>query len=85
MRVKNPAAKLYRKFLLLSKNNLNEDAIFYLKKAAKKGHAAAQFELGWLYKKGQYVNKDIEKTLVLWRAASEQGFSKAQVMKMATD
>jgi TPR repeat protein len=52
MRVKNPAAKLYRKFLLLSKNNLNEDAIFYLKKAAKKGHAAAQFELGWLYKKG---------------------------------
>ena len=48
------------------------------KPLAKQGDAAAQFNLGVMYEKGQGVPQD-DKTAVKWyRLAAEQGFARAQ-------
>ena len=52
-------------------------AAYWLKKAAEKGFAHAQFQLGLLYLNGQGVGKDLERCLKLMHSAAEQGHGSA--------
>jgi TPR repeat protein len=47
-------------------------------KKALNGDAKAQFQLGWMYSKGQGVPKDNTEALKWYRLAAEQGDAKAQ-------
>ena len=45
---------------------------------AKRGIAAAQSWLGWLYEIGHYVEQDYIQAVILYRMAAEQGYAPAQ-------
>lgn len=46
--------------------------------AAKQGHVDAQFNLGWMYSKGQGVPQDNKTAVKWWKLAAEQGDAEAQ-------
>ena len=49
----------------------------WYRRAAKNGHGASQFKLGWMYRKGISVEKDY-KTAVMWfQRSAEDGYLKA--------
>lgn len=48
-------------------------------KAAKKGNADAQWMIGYLYSKGEDVEKDEKKAVYWWRKAAEQGHAQSQL------
>ena len=50
----------------------------YFKLAAERGHADAQYDLGWIYTKGDGVNKIPGKAFAWFRKAAEQGRAAAQ-------
>ena len=50
----------------------------YYRKAAEKGHAKAQDQLGWLYHYGSGVNKDYAEAVKWYRKSAEQGVANAQ-------
>ena len=47
-------------------------------KQAKKGNAAAQFNLGICYEQGRGVEKDTKKAFEWYKKSAEQGFADAQ-------
>lgn len=53
-------------------------AVFWWRKAAERGDAAAQYHLGYLYSKGDGVAKDQNRALYWYRKAAEQGYANAQ-------
>ncbi len=55
----------------------NEEAAYWLQRAAKQGLAPAQFRLGGLYEKGLGVKKDLATARDLYLAAAEKGNGKA--------
>jgi len=55
-----------------------EQAVYWLRKAAEQGVAAAEHELGTCYSLGDGVNEDNEQALYWFRKAAEQGHSLAQ-------
>ena len=52
------------------------EALF--RKAADQGNAAAQFNLGVMYKKGRGVTQDYQEAFSWWHKAAEQGVAEAQ-------
>jgi len=50
----------------------------WLRKAAEKGHAAAQYSLGVMYDHAQGVPQDYAKAVTWYRKAAEQGDREAQ-------
>jgi len=50
----------------------------YWQEASLQDHPAAQYNLGCLYERGRFVNKDVEKSISLYRKAAIQGFAQAQ-------
>jgi len=55
-----------------------EDAVAALRRDAERGFAAAQYQLGKLYRDGQGVPADPAAAARWFRAAAEQGYAKAQ-------
>ena len=45
--------------------------------AAKQGYAAAQFNLGLMYMKGEGVDENQDEAVRLWRMSADQGFNQA--------
>lgn len=62
---------------LLYKNELYKEALGYLRRAASRGEARAQFLLGEIYAKGLGVRKNIKTALRWYKAATNHGNSKA--------
>lgn len=56
-----------------------EKAFNLYKKAAEKGHAQAQFELGFCYLKGLGVEEDRLKAYAWFKKAAKQGIEEAQI------
>lgn len=48
------------------------------KPLAQRGHAEAQYNLGWLYANGNGMNVDPELAMHWWKAAADQGHADAQ-------
>ena len=55
-----------------------DDRIAQLRRAAEQGDAAAQFNLGFAYLKGEGVPQDYAEAVKWWRRADEQGLAPAQ-------
>jgi len=53
-------------------------AVFWYRKAAEQGYAAAQFNLGVRYANGRGVNKDTKQAVNWYRKAAEQSYAAAQ-------
>ena len=51
---------------------------YWYEKAAKQGHAAAQFNLGECYENGYGVPQDVSKAKYWMEKAAKQGFVKAK-------
>ena len=51
---------------------------YWFRKAAEQGFASAQFNLGLMYDKGQYVKQDYTEAAKWYRKAAEQNHIKAQ-------
>ena len=45
--------------------------------AAKQGLAAAQFNLGLMYMKGEGIDENQDEAVRLWRLSANQGFTQA--------
>ena len=45
----------------------------WYKQAAEQGNAQAQYQLGWMYEKGEGIEKNIDKALEWYRKAATQG------------
>lgn len=56
----------------------SEQALFWLKKAAKKNHPLAQYQLANQYLSGRYLKKDLKLSLRYFRAAANQGVAAAK-------
>ena len=54
------------------------EVLKWLRKAAKQGHAGAQYNLGVCYEFGYGVRKNRKKAVEWWQKAAEQGEEKAQ-------
>jgi hypothetical protein len=52
--------------------------VYWLRKAAEKGRADAQCELGYMYKKGRGVARDDEQAMYWFHKAAEQGYVDGQ-------
>ena len=60
-------------------NNGNyTQALKLLRPLATKGHAGAQFNLGWMYESGQGVTQDYQEALKWYHLAAEKGHAGAQ-------
>lgn len=55
-----------------------EQAVFWVRKAAEQGHANAQCNLGWMYESGQGVERDDAQAVFWYRKAAEQNIANAQ-------
>ena len=55
-----------------------EKAVYWYKKAAKKGNAGARCNLGYCFEIGREVKQDYKKAAELYRKAAEQGCAEAQ-------
>ena len=55
-----------------------EQAVYWYRKAADQGHAAAQNALGWMYKSGKGVSVDKKQAAYWFRKAAVQGHAVAQ-------
>ena len=55
-----------------------EESVEWLRLAADRGHAGAQFDLGRCYYDGEGVAKDVERAAMWLKKAAEQGHMKAQ-------
>ena len=53
-------------------------AFEWTKKAAEKGFANAQYNLGWMYFNGLGIRQDYLKAVEWYQKAADQGFDKAQ-------
>jgi len=53
-------------------------AFSWVRKAAEKGHALAQFSAGWSYNYGKGVPEDLVEAVKWYRKAAEQGHKKAK-------
>lgn len=51
-----------------------KQAVKCYEEAAKKGHAAAQYNLGLMYFNGQLGTKDLPRAIELIRKSARQGF-----------
>jgi TPR repeat protein len=51
----------------------------WIKKAAKQGHAKAQYKLSYIYNYGRGVRKDDKQAIKWCRKAAEQGYASAQL------
>lgn len=60
------------------KDGNHERAASFFQKAAEKGHALAQFNLGICYSNGEGVEKDFSKAFLWYKKAAEQGVREAQ-------
>ena len=58
---------------LSRKANLNNCSL-----SAEQGNALAQYNLGWMYKRGQFVTKDYEQSAKWFLKAAEQGHEQSQ-------
>ena len=54
------------------------EAVKWFRKAADKGAAEAQFNIGFIYSKGDGVRQDMKETLKWYRKAAEQNYAIAQ-------
>ena len=54
------------------------EAVKWYRKAAEKGYAIAQNNLGEMYAQGKGVKQDIDEAIKWFKLASDQGFSQAQ-------
>ena len=57
----------------LCKNGQYEQAFPVCSKAAEQGDAAAQYNLGWMYRFGKGVQQNYSKAVKWYRKAAEQG------------
>ncbi len=57
---------------------LSIEEVQRLRHQAEQGNAEAQFELGWMYRKGKGVPKNNAEAVKWFRLAAEQGHIKAQ-------
>ncbi|MNG52499.1 Sel1 repeat protein [compost metagenome] len=55
-----------------------EKSIPYLLEAANRGNARAQYSLGYMYQKGEGVQKDIDKAKEYYQLSAKQGHVKAK-------
>ena len=55
-----------------------EEAVKYFRKAAERGHADAQYQLGMCYEFGFGVEKDLSEAVKWFRKAAERGHADAQ-------
>ncbi|MCQ2372707.1 MAG: sel1 repeat family protein [Phascolarctobacterium sp.] len=56
----------------------NRKACKYFKMAAELGHISAQYELGYCYKEGCGVERNIDEAVKWYRMVAEQGMAEAQ-------
>jgi len=76
--LKLQAEELCKKGYDFYKKRLYIEAFPYFKKSAEQGHAEAQFNLGFMYEKGQGVDQDKKQAAYWYRKAAEQGLAEAQ-------
>ena len=57
---------------------VTNDPISELRRAAQQGDADAQYNLGWIYAKGEGVPKNDAEAVAWYRRAAEQGYADAQ-------
>ncbi|MBQ7528644.1 sel1 repeat family protein [bacterium] len=62
----------------MARNRNYEEAFKWYRISANKGHAEAQYQLGFLYKNGEGTAKDEAEGFRWWLKAAEQGFTNAQ-------
>lgn len=68
----------YRYGACIGEDEINsEEAVKWFQKAADRGHAEAQYELGFCYSCGDGVKKNNEEAVKWYRKAAEQGHSEA--------
>ncbi|MBQ7856070.1 MAG: sel1 repeat family protein [Alistipes sp.] len=70
--------ELYQKGYALYKQKQYVDAIPYIRRAAERGYAKAQFRLGYCYAKGNGLEKDNYQAVKWYHKAAEQGHATAQ-------
>lgn len=55
-----------------------DQGIAWIERSARKGHAASQYTLGYLYETGEGVARDATQALKWYQRAAEAGFAEAQ-------
>lgn len=56
----------------------NSEAASWYRKAADKGHAAAQYRLGRFYERGLGVEQNMEEAIKLYKKSAKQGYVDAR-------
>ena len=74
----NGAEEYEKGMALRMEGNKEKEAAEYLRQAAEKGHAEAQYELGLCYMVGEGVAEDLKEAGRLFRLAGDQGLMEAQ-------
>jgi TPR repeat protein len=77
-KVEQNADELYAKGYNNDKQGNYKEAMKWYLKAAEQGHAPAQNSLGFMYSKGQGVEKDYKEAAKWCQKAAEQGYAQAQ-------
>ena len=68
----------FKKANSYAENKDFQNAAKYYRKAAERGHAKAQINLGWCYENGNGVDKDLKQAVEWYSKAAEQGDAIAQ-------
>ena len=72
------AKEIYQKGKSLYYQKRYAEAIPFIREAAEKGYAEAQFRLGWCYRNGYGLTKSDTEAVKWYRKAAEQGHAQAQ-------
>eukprot|EP00729_Bicosta_minor_P020795 gene20795-biopygen13417 len=73
----NQTAENLQTLTLISNGNATVQTFYWFRKAAEAGNAAAQFNLGHMYRNGQGVEQDFSKALKWLQLAAAQGVEEA--------
>ena len=58
----------------------DKQAVYWFRKAAKKGHIGSQFLLGMIYYEGIGIPKDYKQAVYWFKKAASQGYMRAQIL-----
>lgn len=76
----NTLIELYRSAIVLQSQGNFKEAANKFHELAVYGHAAAQFDLGWLYFNGRGVKKDKSQAYYWWNEAHKNGYKDAHLL-----
>lgn len=79
-RFDNTLIEIYRAAIALQSNGQFKEAAEKLHELAAYEHAAAQFDLGWLYFNGRGVKKDKTQAYYWWNKAHKNGYKDAYLL-----